>query len=118
MIALGNPDLFLFLYIMIEQMKFTSVKPNVSVAKRSSTEMRRPLSKRLQRQAQQLVRRYRFLVEPEGSRFTARPMEYPEVVGVGKSPEVALQQAVALATTAVAVLLEARRTPPLPRNAS
>ena len=84
-------------------------------ARDDRAKLARPFSKRLCRQARRLASRYRFLVEPEGeARFLARPMEYPEVVGVGETPHEALQNAVDLASTAVVVLLETGRNPPEP----
>lgn len=91
------------------------MKPSVSVAKRDRSKLARPLAKRAYERAKRLTSRYRFLVEPEREgRFLARPMEYPEVVGVGQTPHEALENAVALASTAVAVLIETGRKPPAP----
>lgn len=55
-------------------------------------------------------------MEPEGALIIARPMEFPEVVSVAASPDEALLATLCLATTAVAVMLDERHKPPVPRS--
>lgn len=95
-------------------MRSMSVKPNASAGKRVKGELAQPFPDRLLRRARQLAQRYRYVVEPEARRFCARPVEFPEVIGVGASPDEALRQALELASTAIAVMLESERIPPLP----
>ena len=77
----------------------------------------RPFAPRLLRRASELAKSYKIVLQSDPDEgFVGTPVEMPECVGVGRTPDRCVKQTREVLTTVLAFMLERGEVPPMPAS--
>lgn len=91
--------------------------PKKRAGKKKDLPIDRPFDSKVLERAYALAAKYRLVLEPdEDEGFIGRALEWPECVGIGKTPDACVRETRELLASAAATMIEQGDTPPMPSS--